>query len=116
MLKNLPMDAARLGPALCISVEPKTDLDGVAKVDRNGVATWVVAVALRPVDGRAALIEVSVAGEPTGLAMGMPVTLVGLEGFFWEMGDRAGVSFRADSVVAAVPDAAPAAPKSGAAK
>ena len=110
-LKNLPLDASRLGAALCVSVQPKTDLEGVAKVDRDGVATWTVAVAMQPPGGRASLIEVAVPGEPVGLGMGVPVQFVNLEGFFWEMNGRSGVSFRADAVVPAEPGA-PAAPAS----
>lgn len=119
-LKNLPLDAAKLGPALCIAVAPKTDLDGVQRIDKDGVATWTVSVAVAPPDGgRAAMLEVAVPGEPVGLGMGMQVSFVNLEGFFWEMNGRAGIAFRADAVVPAPPSApaAPApAPKAGGAK
>ncbi|MBC3841353.1 hypothetical protein GXW82_16775 [Streptacidiphilus sp. 4-A2] len=89
-LKSLPLDVERLGAALCVMVAPKVDPDGVQKVDRDGVATWAVSVALTPDDGRAALIEVSVPGEPKGLASGMYVKFTGLSGFFWEMNGRRG--------------------------
>jgi len=110
-LKSIPVEVGKLGPALCVAVAPKVDLEGVQRVDRDGVATWSVAVALVPQDGRAALIEVAVPGEPQNLTPGMPVSFVGLSAFFWEISGRAGISFRADRVVPALaPIAAAAAP------
>lgn len=120
-LKNLPLDTRKLGTAMCVSAVPKMDFEGVAKIDKDGVATWSVTVALQPDGDRASLIEVAVAGEPTGLAMGVYVEFVNLQGFFWEFNGRAGIAFRADAVnpapaPAAVPASAAAAGKSGAAK
>ncbi|SDT11939.1 hypothetical protein SAMN05216371_1331 [Streptomyces sp. TLI_053] len=108
-LKNLPLDAARLGVALCVSVEAKTDPEtGVIKTDRDGKAVWAVGVAVRPEGRKTALIEVSVTGEPSGIEVGQVVSLVGLEAFWWEMNGRAGLAYRAESVVAAPPAARPA--------
>jgi len=97
-LRNIPVEQARLGPALCVAVTPKTDLEGVQRADRDGVPTWSVAVALAPQDGRAALIEVAVPGEPVGLAPGTYVIFRGLTAFMWEIAGRAGMSYRADAV------------------
>lgn len=108
-LKNLPLDAGRLGVALCVSVEAKTVPEtGEVKADRDGVPVWTVGVAVRPEGRRTALIEVAVSGEPTGVMVGQVVNLVGLEAFWWEMNGRAGLSYRAESVVAAPPPARPA--------
>jgi hypothetical protein len=114
-MKNLPLDADRLGAALCISVGVKTDpMTGVIRTTREGVTQYVVAVAVTPAERKAALIEVTVDGEPSGLVVGTYVKLRGLEGFMWEMEGRAGVSFRADSIVPTLaplpPDDAPAGP------
>ena len=108
-LKSVPIEAGRLGSALCVLVAPKKDLDGAQKVDRDGAETWLVSVAVVPPDGRAALIEVSVPGEPKGLTPGMPVGFVELSAFHWEIDGRSGISFRADRVVPALAPA-PAAP------
>lgn len=110
-LKNLPLDAARLGVVLCVSVEAKKDPDtGEAKSDRDGVPVWSVGVAVRPEGRKVALIEVAVAGEPSGVAVGQNVCLNGLEAFWWEMNGRSGLAFRAESVTVApaVVAAAPA--------
>ncbi|MEZ0064224.1 hypothetical protein ABIA32_000202 [Streptacidiphilus sp. MAP12-20] len=120
-IKNLPLHAGRLGPALCVSVECKTDpTTGAVKADRDGVPVWMVGVAVRPDARRPALIEVSVSGEPEGIAPGMYVELVEPEAFMWEMNGRTGLAFRAakvlpDSPVLAPPTEGPAAGK-GAAK
>ena len=103
-MKNIPVDVGQLGVARAIAVAPKTDMAGVQRVDRDGVATWVVSVAVAPEEGRASLIEVAVPGEPLGLVLGMPVGLVGLVGSFWEIEGRAGVSFRAEKVTPLLPD------------
>jgi hypothetical protein len=115
-LKNLPLDVGKLGAALCVSVEPKTDaITGVARADTDGVPLWVVSVAVRPEGRKGALIEVSVSGEPKGLLVGGHVALHNLEAFWWEMNGRAGLTFRADSItpmLAPLPaaDARPPAP------
>ncbi len=116
-LKNIPVDASQLGRLMCVMVAPKTDLDGVQRVDRDGSATWTVSVAVAPEEGRAALIEVAVPGEPQGLMPGMPVDFVGLVGFHWEMAGRSGISFRADKVAPSLaPPVAAAAKSAGGAK
>ncbi len=113
-LKNLPLDAGRLGVALCVSVEAKTDPEtGEVKTDREGLPVWTVGVAVRPEGRRTALIEVSVTGEPKGVLVGQVVSLVGLEAFWWEMNGRAGLAYRAESVVPQPPAARPAADPRG---
>jgi hypothetical protein len=107
-LKNLPLDAGRLGAALCVSVEVKTDpVTRLGKATPDGVPLYVVAVAVTPTDRKAALIEVTVAGEPAGLLVGSRVVLRGLEAFWWEMNCRAGISFRADAIVPTLADLPP---------
>ncbi|MFC1439779.1 hypothetical protein ABUW04_16095 [Streptacidiphilus sp. N1-10] len=115
-LKNLPLEVSKLGAALCVSVEIKKDPDtGAVRADREGVPIWVVGVAVRPEGRKGALIEVSVSGEPKGLMVGGHVELHNLEAFWWEVGGRSGLSFRADRITPALaplppePIAAPAA-------
>ncbi|MEY9941279.1 hypothetical protein [Streptacidiphilus sp. MAP5-3] len=112
-LKNLPLDAGKLGAAMCVGIEQKTDNTGAVKADPQGVPLWVVSVAVRPEGRRGALIEVSVSGEPEGLVVGGYVQLHNPEAFWWEIAGKAGLSFRADRVTPApaplAPDATPAA-------
>ncbi|MGW2545031.1 SCO3933 family regulatory protein [Kitasatospora sp. NPDC001574] len=115
-LKNLPLDVGRLGVALCVAVDAKVDPEtGVIKTDKEGRAVWTVGVAVRPEGRKTALIEVAVSGEPAGVEVGQVVSLVGLEAFWWEMNGRAGLSFRADSVVLAAAGVRPVASESRAA-
>lgn len=108
-MKNLPLDAGKLGAALCVGVEIKTDPNtGAVKADPEGVPLWVVSVAVRPEGRKGALIEVSVSGEPVGLVVGGYVQLHNPEAFWWEIAGRAGLSFRADRVT---PAPAPVAPE-----
>ncbi|MFC1436569.1 hypothetical protein ACEZDB_38650 [Streptacidiphilus sp. N1-3] len=114
-LKNLPLDAAKLGTALCIAVAVKADaLTGEIKKDTDGVTQYLVSVAVAPTGQRAALIDVTVSGEPRDLIIGTHVGFRDLEALFWEMNGRSGIAFRAAAVVPAMPplapEAAPAAP------
>lgn len=47
--------------------------------------------------------RVKVAGEPQGLTQGQPVRVTGLVANYWEMGDKHGIAFRAESIVASGP-------------
>lgn len=108
-LKNLPLDAGKLGPALCISVGPKIDpMTNLAKANTEGIPLYVVAVAVAPEGQRPALVEITVTGEPRDLIVGTHVALRGLEAFWWEMSGKSGLIFRADAIV---PTLAPLAPE-----
>jgi hypothetical protein len=54
-------------------------------------------------DGGAQVLAVKTAGEPKGIAQGVPVKLANLVATTWTMGDRSGVSFRAQRIEAAAP-------------
>ncbi|MEZ0095835.1 hypothetical protein [Streptacidiphilus sp. EB129] len=116
-IKNLPLNAGKLGAALCVSLEIKTEFGtGEAKADKDGLIVWAVGVAVRPEGStKAAIIEVAVSGEPVGLGIGQFVQFTNLEAFLWEINGRTGLSFRADSIHPApaptpTPSAAPPAP------
>jgi hypothetical protein len=112
-VQNIPVDVARLGRAMVIvPPEPKVNQEtGEVRTDREGNPVFTVGVAVRQDGRRASIIEVSVAGEPKGLAEGMPVKFVDLEAFSWAMGDRHGISFRAGAVLPATTNGA--SPKAG---
>jgi hypothetical protein len=79
---------------------------GELKTDREGRTLYEVSVLKRdPSATRAELIAVTVAGEPAGVDMGVPLHITGLVAYVWGMNDRDGnlrygVSFRAESVTA----------------
>jgi hypothetical protein len=67
-------------------------------------------------DARPQVWPVKVAGEPSGLSQGQPVTVVGLVASDWENNGRHGTSFRATAIRSAAsappaPRSAPPAPK-----
>ncbi|MDA8280755.1 MAG: hypothetical protein M0Z63_10110 [Actinomycetota bacterium] len=70
---------------------PRTDPDG-----RPVFAVGVVALGAEGAD----VLTVKVAGQPKGITQGLPVKVSGLVATTWQMGDRHGVSFRADVIEA----------------
>jgi hypothetical protein len=42
--------------------------------------------------------RVKVVGEPQGVSQGHPVTVTGLVATYWEMGEKHGLAFRAESI------------------
>ncbi|TDU06493.1 hypothetical protein EDD99_5052 [Streptomyces sp. 846.5] len=108
-MQNIPVDVAQLGRATVI-VPPELKLvsqeTGEIKKDRDGNPVYVVGIAVRGAGRRrASVIEVSVSGEPKGLIEGGQVQLVGLEALAWDMGDRHGISFRAQQIIPSLPAA-----------
>ncbi|MFJ2191545.1 hypothetical protein ACIOJE_27045 [Kitasatospora sp. NPDC087861] len=75
--------------------------------DREGQTVYTVGVAVRQDGRRASIIEISVSGEPIGIVEGVGVAVTGLTAFSWAMGDRHGLSFRADAITS-IPASAPA--------
>jgi hypothetical protein len=82
------------------SKQPRTDPDG-----RPVFALGVVALGNEGAD----VLTVKVAGQPKGITQGLPVKVSGLVATTWQMGDRHGVSFRAEVIEAVtLPQKAPA--------
>ncbi|MGK4582558.1 SCO3933 family regulatory protein [Kitasatospora sp. HPMI-4] len=110
-MQSIPVDVARLGTMTCI-VAPEARLanreTGEIKKDRDGQTVFTVGVAVRQEGRRASIIEISVSGEPVGVTEGVRVAVSGLVAVSWAMGDRHGLSFRADAITP-TPAAAPAA-------
>ncbi|MGC0311957.1 hypothetical protein [Kitasatospora acidiphila] len=109
-MQSIPVDITRLGTMTCI-VAPEVRLanreTGEVKTNREGVPVYTVGVAVRQEGRRASIIEISVTGEPVGVAEGVRVNVSGLVAFSWAMGDRHGMSFRADSITPAPPATPP---------
>ncbi|MET8644720.1 hypothetical protein ABZX69_44140 [Streptomyces sp. NPDC004074] len=103
-MQSIPVDTARLGVLRCaIAPEAKFTNPETKEVkrDRDGNPVWTVAVTVRQDGRRISVIEIAVTGQPQGIEEGQIVKVTGLTAFMWSMGDRHGVSFRADAVTPA---------------
>lgn len=95
---KLPIDTSGMmflaagAPEAVVDFETKT-----AKVDESGQAIFSVQIVALS-GGGAEVLGVKVAGEPKGIAQGVPVKLVGLVAQPWAMNDRSGVAFRASRI------------------
>ena len=110
----LPIDTAKFTGIIC-AVPPAPRLanreTGQVRIDRETGKT-VYAVGLCLMAGTSAdVVTVSVPGEPTGVAVGVPVQVRDLIATPWENEGRHGVAFRAAEIK---PLAAPATAGKGA--
>ncbi|NNN31295.1 hypothetical protein HLK59_13145 [Streptomyces sp. S3(2020)] len=102
-MQSIPVDTARLGVLRCANVPEAKIVNSETqevKRDRDGNPVYTVAVTVRPDGRRISVIEIAVSGEPRGIEPGHVVKVTGLTAFMWSMGDRHGVSFRADAITA----------------
>ncbi|WP_217574495.1 hypothetical protein [Streptomyces sp. GbtcB7] len=113
-MQSIPVDTARLGVLRC-AITPEAKISNFetqeVKKDRDGNTVYTVAVTVRQDGRRISVIEIAVAGEPKGIEEGQVLKVTGLTAFAWAMGDRHGISFRADAITP-VPSA-PAPNKTG---
>ncbi|MFD5699546.1 SCO3933 family regulatory protein [Streptomyces lasiicapitis] len=111
-MQSIPVDTARLGVLRC-AIVPEAKISNSetreVKKDRDGNTVYTVAVMVRQDGRRISVIEIAVSGEPKGLEEGQIVKVTGLTAFAWAMGDRHGVSFRADAITPVQGAPAPAA-------
>ncbi|WP_414168967.1 hypothetical protein ACMATS_23635 [Streptoverticillium reticulum] len=111
-MQSIPVDVSRLGVMRC-AVAPEPKMTGFetkeVKKDRDGNTIYTVGVLVRQDGRRVSVIEIAVPSEPKGVAEGVEVRVTGLEAFAWAMGDRHGLSFRANAIT----PVAPAAGKAG---
>ncbi|CAM5367594.1 hypothetical protein AB0F92_15870 [Kitasatospora aureofaciens] len=112
-MQSIPVDGTRLGTMTCI-VAPEVRIanreTGEVRKNQDGQTMYTVGIAVRQEGRRASIIEISVPGEPAGVVEGVQVRVTGLTAFSWAMGDRHGLSFRADAIT---PIPAPAASRKG---
>ncbi|OKI61079.1 hypothetical protein A6A27_28930 [Micromonospora sp. CB01531] len=79
--------------------EPKTDLDGEQRKDRDGNHLWVTGIAVRRAGTRkASVIDVQTSAEPEGVKEGSPVGVTELDVSLWEIEGRHGLSYKAASI------------------
>ncbi|MEU3245814.1 hypothetical protein [Streptomyces sp. NPDC006875] len=100
-MQSIPVDTARLGVLRC-AITPEAKISNFetqeVKKDRDGNTVYTVAVTVRQDGRRISVIEIAVAGEPKGIEEGQILKVTGLTAFAWAMGDRHGISFRADAI------------------
>lgn len=72
--------------------QPRTDESGARLFSTNVVALH---------DGAAEVLQVKVAGEPGKFSQGTPLKVSGLTAQPWTMGDRSGISYRAERIESA---------------
>lgn len=97
---NLLIDTSK--SAFIAASEPEAVIDqgtSVPKMTPEGQPLFSVQVVMLGGD-RADVIKVRVAGKPSGVSSGVPIKVDGLMATPWSMGDRSGVSFRADRIAA----------------
>ncbi|MFI6286461.1 hypothetical protein ACIBCM_17165 [Streptomyces sp. NPDC051018] len=100
-MQSIPVDTTRLGVLRC-AIAPEVKYSNTEtkeiKKDRDGNPVHTVAVTVRQDGRRISVIEIAVSGEPKGISEGAEVRVTGLVAFAWSMGDRHGISFRADAI------------------
>ncbi|WP_329019165.1 SCO3933 family regulatory protein [Streptomyces sp. NBC_00690] len=100
-MQSIPVDTARLGVLRC-AIAPEVKYSNAetkeVKKDRDGNPVYTVAVTVRQDGRRISVVEIAVTGEPKGVTEGSEVRVTGLTAFAWSMGDRHGISFRADAI------------------
>ena len=95
---KLPIETSSLDFLAVSIAEPVIDFESKQqRVDSDGKAIFAVSVVAIGGEG-ADILVVKVTGEPKGLILGAQVKVTGLVATTWQMGDRHGVSFRADKV------------------
>ncbi|MER7050335.1 SCO3933 family regulatory protein [Streptomyces jumonjinensis] len=105
-MQSIPVDTARLGVLRC-AIAPEVKYSNAEtkeiKKDRDGNPVYTIAVTVRQDGRRISVIEIAVPGEQKGVVEGAEVRVTGLVAFAWAMGDRHGISFRADAVTPVTP-------------
>ncbi|WP_225850925.1 hypothetical protein [Streptomyces sp. HPF1205] len=100
-MATLPIDTAKFTGIIC-AVAPAPRVanreTGQLRVDREtGKTMYQVGLCL--MSGTAAeVVNVSVAGEPSGVQVGIPVQVRNLVAMPWENEGRHGIAFRADEI------------------
>ena len=95
---RLPINTQNL--QFIVATLPEAILDFESKqprIDGDGQPLFAVGLIALGTDG-AEILSVKTSGQPKGLTQGSPVKVIGLIATTWQMGDRHGVSFRAETI------------------
>lgn len=102
---RLPIDSSQITFMCARSPQPVTDFETKRpRTDLNGEPLYGVQMVAFAAD-ESMMINVRVAGEPTGCTQGVPLRVTGLTANPWAMGDRTGVSFAATKIEPLLPAA-----------
>lgn len=98
---RLMIDTSQVSFTVGREAQPKTDQNGVQRVERNtNVPMWSVQLVAMD-EGGAEVISVTVASnQPPKLPIGSPVSPVALQAIPWAQNGRNGVAFRATDIKA----------------
>jgi hypothetical protein len=95
---RLPVDTAAMTLVAMAAPEPVVDFaTRQPKADQGGQPLYTVQVAAMFED-QGEVLAVKVAGEPAGIAPGLPVQVAGLVAQPWALGDRSGIAYRAAAI------------------
>jgi hypothetical protein len=95
---QLPIDSGAIRFISDGAAKPLVDFETkVPRIDETGRPLFTVGLFVSAKDSRDT-IEVKIAGEPKGLGDVQLVRVTGLVATTWTMGDRHGVSFRAERI------------------
>ena len=102
---KLPIDTQQITFLAAGAPEALTEHDSDRqRLDRDGQPLFVVRLVALAADGEAEILAVRLAGAPPkGIAPGTPVRVAGLSGTPWSMGDRSGITYRAERVEPVAP-------------
>jgi hypothetical protein len=95
---RLPLDTSQMTFQSVGSPEPAVDFaTKQPKIDENGAHLFNVQVVAIS-NGEAEIIQVRVSGEPAKFGPSAPLRITGLVASPWTMGDRSGISYRAEKI------------------
>lgn len=95
---RLPINTSAMTFVVAGAPEPVRDFESKQpKTDENGAPLFAVALMVLG-DSQPEIFSVKVAGQPSGVTPGQAAKVTDLVATPWSMGDRSGVSFRAEKV------------------
>lgn len=95
---RIPVDTKSITFLAASAPERAVDYDSrQPKVEEDGRPLFVVSLVALDSEG-AQVIPVKVPGEPKGIAQGTSVTVTNLVASPWAIGEKSGVSFRAERI------------------
>lgn len=95
---RLPIDTSAMTFVVAGAAEPVLDFESKQqKTDENGAPLYAVAVMVLG-ERQPEIFSVKLAGQPAAVAPGQAAKVTGLIATPWAMGERSGVSFRANKI------------------
>jgi molecular chaperone DnaK (HSP70) len=96
---RLLIDTSRVSFTVGREAQPKTDQNGVQRVERNtNIPMWSVQLVAMDDSGAEVITVTVTAPQPPKVATGQPVTPVELQAIPWAQNGRNGVAYRASDL------------------